>query len=50
MDGSRAPLLTRPGWLFAEPVDLDQIVPRWAEGALAPVVTGSESEADSSCR
>jgi transcriptional regulator with XRE-family HTH domain len=46
MEGFRSPLIVRSGWMLPEPLDFDQITLRWTADAPAPIVTGSEPEAD----
>jgi transcriptional regulator with XRE-family HTH domain len=41
-------LLTRPGWVWGRPVDIDDIELRWSDAVAPPTVTGAEREAISS--
>ena len=45
----RAPLLTRPGWLPPQPVDLDQIDIEWIEGPQPQPIDGTEPQAQLLC-
>jgi transcriptional regulator with XRE-family HTH domain len=43
------PLITSPGWMPSEPIDLAALTLRWADEAPAPTVTGREAESEQ-CR
>jgi transcriptional regulator with XRE-family HTH domain len=45
LGGSGGPLLIRADWLFAEPVDLDNIALQWIGSVASPGVVGAEPEA-----
>ncbi len=45
----RAPLLTRPGWLPAQPVDLDQIDIEWTKDPQPQPIDGTEPQAQILC-
>jgi transcriptional regulator with XRE-family HTH domain len=39
-------LLTRPGWIWANPADIDDVELNWSDDATPPLVTGEEAAAE----